>query len=109
MRLTVKQKLMYDSFKRMYGKLHTKKTLFSTDYCKCLMKTTVKELYRLFPDKNIGKLSVNWFDEKFNKTPEITSDTYCFEINFHDVYSGIPWLICRFYKEQAKVSLYLHQ
>lgn len=107
--LTVKQKLMYSTIKKLFSKLHTKNTEFSMDYCKSVMKTTVKELYKIYPDKNVGKLSVNWFDEKFNKTPEIDKNTYCFEINFHDIYHEMPWLICRFYRGQAKVSLYLIQ
>jgi len=107
--LTVKQKLMYETLKKLYSKLHTKNTKFTTEYCKSIIKTGVDELYRIYPDKNIGKISVNWFDKKFNKTGEIDDNTYCFEINFHDVYTQLPWLICRFYKDQAKVSLYLKQ
>ena len=82
--LTVKQKLMYSEFKKLYNKIHKKETVFSMSYCKELVKVTVSKIYEIYPDRNVGKITVNWFDKKYNKTAEIDSETYCFEINFLD-------------------------
>lgn len=108
--LTIKQKLMYEYFKKFYNKKHTKDTVFTESYCKELMKDTIKEIYKIYPDKNVGKVSIGWYDEQLNKVSKtIDEKTYCFEVNFHDLYSGIPWLICRFYRGVARVGMYLQQ
>lgn len=105
--LTVKQKIMLEKFTKYYNKLHTKDIVFSMDYCKDLVKKSVTEIYKIYPDKNVGKISINWYDDKFNKTSQIDENTFCFEINFHDVYKGIPWMIARFYKGIATVGIYV--
>ena len=107
--LTVKQKLLFNSLKKYFNKYHKKDTVFSKDYCKEFVKDTIKEIYKIYPDKNVGKISINWYDEKFNRAQDIDSSTFCFEINFHDVYSGLPWLIARFFKGVTKPGIYLIQ
>ncbi len=105
--LTVKKKIMLETFTKLFNKVHNKDVVFNSDYCKSLTKLTVKEIYKIYPDKNVGKISVNWFDDKLNKSPDIDETTNCFEINFHDRYTGIPWMICRFYKGVASVQVYV--
>lgn len=107
--ITVKQKIMLETFTKLYKKIHTPETVLTIDHCKGLVKLTVDEIYKIYPDKNVGKISINWYDEKFNKPQNIDNDTYCFEINFHDLYTGLPWLICRFYKGVTRVGMYLQQ
>jgi len=107
--LTVKQKLMFQTIKKLYCKIHKKTTVFDEQYCKDVMKVTVSEMYKVYPDRNVGKIAINWFDEKFNKTARIDENTFCFEINFFDVYTGLPWLVCRFYKGTSGAMVYLVQ
>ena len=104
--LTIKQKMLLDSIKKLYPKIHKKTTVLSEDYCNSIIKQTIDEIYKVNPDRKSGKISINWFDSKMNKTQKIDDTTDCFEINFYDVYTGMPWLICRFYKCKAKVGIY---
>lgn len=104
--LTVKQKLLLDSLKKLYNKIQRQDTVLTEQYCKSLVKITVDEIYRINPDKKVGKISICWFDDKMNKTPKIDETTEAFEIDFYDIYTGVPWLICRFYKLKAKVGIY---
>lgn len=102
----IKEKLIINHFKRLYKINQTPTSVFTMEYCKSLVKQTVDELYKLFPDKNIGKLSINWFDSKGNKPEKINDSVQCFEICFHDRFDNMPWLICRFYKNDPKVRLF---
>lgn len=104
--LTVKQKLLLDSLKKLYNKIQKQDTILTEQYCKDLVKITVKEIYRINPDRKAGKIAICWFDSKMNKTQKIDETTESFEIDFYDIYTGIPWLICRFYKQKAKVGIY---
>lgn len=106
--LTVKQKLLLEELPKIYN-VHKKTTELTEDYCKSLVKLTVDKIYKIYPDRNVGRLSINWYNNEFIRTSKIDEDTTCFEINFHDVYNGLPWLICRFYKGVSKVSTYLQQ
>lgn len=107
--LTVKQKLLLKCLPKLYVGVHKKTTQLTQDYCKYLVKLTVDKIYEIYPDKNVGRLSLNWYDDKFSKTPCIDENTTCFEINFHDIYTGLPWVICRFYKDVSSVNIYLCQ
>ena len=108
--LTIKQKLMLDTFKKMYKILQTQDTILTQDYCKNVVKVTVQHLYKMFPDKNFGKLSVNWFDSQGNKPEHIDENNIeCFEICFHSQEDNKPWLISRFYKKDPKVRIYVCQ
>jgi hypothetical protein len=106
--LTIKQKLLLECLPKIYN-IHKKTTELTEEYCKSLVKLTVDEIYKIYPDRNVGRLSINWYNHDFIRTPKIDDSTTCFEINFHDVYTGKPWLICRFYKGTSKAYMYYRQ
>lgn len=106
--LTIKQKLLLDCLPNIYN-IHKKTTELTEKYCKSLVKITVDEIYKIYPDRNVGRISINWYNKDFVRTPSIDENTTCFEINFHDVYSGIPWVVCRFYKGVSKPCIYIQQ
>ena len=94
--------MLKEAILKLASQIHSNDEL-SEDYCKAIVKTIVKEIYRVNPDKKTGRISVTWYDIKMNKTPKIDSSTYCFEVNFHDICTDLPWLICRFYSKKKAV------
>lgn len=106
--LSIKQKIIVEHFRKLYKLAQTPSTMLTLNYCQSLVKVTVSELYKLFPDKNIGKISINWFDSSGNKPEHIDENVVeCFEICFHEQVSNKPWMICRFYKQDAKVRMFV--
>lgn len=109
MQLSIKETLIFKKFKKLYKDIQTPETVFTKEWLKETIKTTQHELYKLFPDKTFGYLSYNCFDDDFNSTADYGEKVYYVDISFHDRYTKIPWLICRFYRRNAKVRFYITQ
>lgn len=105
--VSIKEKMMFNLFKKVYKEIQTPETIFTVEWLKNTLKRTQNELYSLFPDKTFGQLSVECFDDNFKSTTEYGEKVYYVDISFHDRYTKIPWLICRFYRQNAKVRFYL--
>ena len=107
MTLTIKQKMILERFRKIFKKIQTPDTVFTKEWLIDTVKQTTHELYSLFPDKDFGELSCNCFDSQFKNTNDYGENVYYVDISFHDKYTKIPWLICRFYKKNAKVRFYV--
>lgn len=105
--MTIKEKMIFNRFKKVYKEIQTPETVFTRDWLKSTVKRTTQELYSLIPDRNFGSISCGCFDENFNSTTNYGLEVYYVDISFHDRYTKIPWLICRFYRQNAKVRFYL--
>lgn len=105
--MSIKEKMMFLMLKPLYKQIQTPTTIFTKEWLKNTLKRTQSELYKLFPDKTFGQLSFNCFDDDFNITNSYGEDILYVDISFHDRYTRIPWLICRFYRKNAKVRFYL--
>lgn len=107
MNITIQQKIIHDGVKKLYKDIQTPETIFTKEWMKNTMKQTVALLYKLFPAKNIGAITVTWCDENDKKPSEYGECVYYFQICFHDKYTKMPWLICRFYRRNPIVRMYL--
>ena len=64
--LTTKQKVMADTLKSFYAKIHREDTVFSVEYCKRLVKITIDEIYKIYPDfskkysRRLRTICVSW-------------------------------------------------
>jgi hypothetical protein len=105
--LSIKERMMYLLFKKVYKQIQTPNSVFTKEWLKNVIKITQSELYKLFPDKTFGQLSYNCFDDDFKNTNDYGENIYYVDISFHDRYTKIPWLICRFYRKNAKVRFYV--
>ena len=105
--MTIKEKMIFNRFKKVYKEIQTPDTIFTKEWLKSTIKRTTQELYSLIPDRNFGSISCGCFDCDFNSTIDYGTNVYYVDISFHDRYTKIPWLICRFYKQNAKVRFYL--
>lgn len=105
--MTIKQKMIFERFKKVYKQIQTPETIFTKDWLVQTIKKTTNELYSLFPDKNVGELSCNCFDKDMNTTSNYGDNVWYVDISFHDRYTKIPWLICRFYKQNRNVNFYI--
>lgn len=105
--VSIKERMIFNTFKKIYKEIQTPETIFTIDWLKETLKRTQTELYKLFPDKNFGQLSFGCFDSDFKSTNTYGENVYYVDISFHDKYTKIPWLVCRFYKKNAKVRFYL--
>jgi len=107
--MTIQEKLMYEGIRKLYKKIQTPDTIFTKEWMKDTMKKTISKLYELFPSKNFGALTVNWFDVNEKKPVDFGECVYYFQICFHDKYTKVPWLICRFYKKDPIVKMYVYE
>jgi len=105
--MSIKEKMILKCFKRVFKQIQTPETVFTEEWLKTTLKRTVNELYTLIPDRNFGTLSFTCFTEDGKTTNNYGTNVYYVDISFHDRYTKIPWLICRFYKQNAKVRFYL--
>lgn len=105
--LSIKERMIYFLMTKLYKEIQTPKTVFTKDWLKTTLKVTQEELYKLFPDKTFGQLSFECFDDDFKITNNYGENVYYVDISFHDRYTKIPWLICRFYRKNAKVRFYI--
>ena len=105
--MTIKQKMIFERFRKVYKEIQTPETIFTKDWLVQTIKRTTSELYSLFPDKNVGQLSCNCFDDKMNTTSDYGNGVWYVDINFHDRITKLPWLICRFYRQNRNVNFYI--
>lgn len=105
--MTIKEKMIFEHFKKVYKQIQTPETIFTKSWLVETVKRTAHDLYLLFPDKNFGELSCSCFNSDLKTTTDYGDSVYYVDISFHDRYTKIPWLICRFYKKNAKVRFYL--
>jgi hypothetical protein len=105
--LTIKQKMILKQFRRVFKEIQTPDTVFTKLWLIDTIKRTTNELYALFPDKDFGELSCTCFDSNMRSTTDYGEGVFYVDISFHDKYTKIPWLICRFYKKKAKVRFYI--
>ena len=105
--VSIKERMIFNNFKRIFKEIQTPETIFTIDWLKETLKRTQSELYKLFPDKTFGQLSVSCFNDNFETTTNYGEKVYYVDISFHDRYTRIPWLVCRFYRKNAKVRFYL--
>lgn len=105
--LSIKERMIYFLVTKLYKEIQTPETVFTKDWLKTTLKVTQEELYKLFPDKTFGQLSFECFDDDFKITNDYGENVYYVDISFHDRYTKIPWLICRFYRKNAKVRFYI--
>ncbi len=105
--LSIKERMIYLLVTKLYKDIQTPETVFTKDWLVSTLKVTQQELYKLFPDKTFGQLSVECFNDNFKTTSDYGENVYYVDISFHDRYTKIPWLICRFYKKNAKVRFYV--
>lgn len=106
--MSIKQQIIFKHFKRLYKIIQTPSTIFTKDWLINTVKQTTHDLYELFPDKNFGNLSCQCFDSNMKTTTNYGESIYYVDISFHDKITKLPWLICRFYKQDRNVKFYLH-
>ena len=107
MTLSIKENMILTKFRKVFKEIQTPETVFTKEWLVSTIKRTQAELYKMFPDKKFGQLSCNCFDNDLNTTTTPGENVYYVDISFHDRYTKIPWLICRFYKKNAKVRFYV--
>ena len=105
--MTIKEKFIFKRFKKVFKEIQTPDTIFTKDWLINTVKRTTHELYDLFPDRNFGELSCVCFDSNMKNTTNYGDSVYYVDLSFHDRYTRIPWLICRFYKQNRNVRFYL--